>query len=195
MEFDDDGRMRGSYNPRGTKFGRLSSSKTIFGTGMNFQNLPQAFKKFLVPDPGYVFIEADKRQAEWVVVAYASGDANMIEAIENGVDVHVHTASLMFEVEAEVIEYDARIIGHSTDAEWIADTRRSDDFLKNYVDIFPRSMAARQCGKKSNHGLNYDEGPVSFATINEMPIKEGKRIYALYHKIYPGIKLWYEAVK
>src|SRR5690606_36150152 len=33
MTFDEDGRMRGSYNPRGTKFGRLSSSATVFGTG------------------------------------------------------------------------------------------------------------------------------------------------------------------
>src|SRR6266850_4608825 len=64
LEFDDDGRMRCSYNPRGTKFGRLSSSKTIFGTGTNMQNLPQEFKKFLVADPGYIFWEVDKRLAE-----------------------------------------------------------------------------------------------------------------------------------
>ena len=195
MEFDKDGRMRGSYNPRGTKFGRLSSSKTIFGTGMNFQNLPQAFKKFLTPDPGYVFIEPDKRQAEWVVVAYCADDPNMISAIEQGVDVHVHTASLMFGVEPELIEYDSKIIGHSTDADWIAEARAKDSILAKYGGEFPRNMSARQCGKKSNHGLNYDEGPNGFATINEMPIGEGKRIHKLYHSIYPGISLWYEHVK
>ena len=93
LEFDADNRIRCSFNPRGTKFGRLSSSKTIFGTGTNFQNLPQDFKKFLVADEGYVFMEVDKRQAEWVVVAYASGDANMISAVEKGIDVHTHTAA------------------------------------------------------------------------------------------------------
>src|SRR5690606_11604294 len=114
------GRMRCSYNPRGTKFGRLSSSKTIFGTGTNFQNLPQEFKKFLVADPGYCFVEVDKRQAEWVAVAYLTGDANMIEAIEKGMDVHTHTASLMFDADPSIIKYEHKLIGHTTDADGIA---------------------------------------------------------------------------
>ena len=41
MRFDSDNRLRSSYNPRGTRFARLSSSKTIFDTGMNQQNLHQ----------------------------------------------------------------------------------------------------------------------------------------------------------
>lgn len=194
IEFDADNRMRGSYNPRGTKFGRLSSSKTIFGTGMNFQNLPQEFKKFLIPDEGYVFVEVDKRQAEWVVVAYVANDANMIAAIEKGLDVHAHTASLMFNVPFDLIKYDDKVIGHMTDAEMIAEFRAADPMLRS-VHGFPRAMSARQCGKKSNHGLNYDEGPNGFATINEMDFREGKRIHGLYHTIYPGIRLWYENVK
>ena len=47
---DSDDRIRSSWNPRGTKFGRFSSSKTIFGTGMNLQNLHPEFKEFLVTD-------------------------------------------------------------------------------------------------------------------------------------------------
>jgi DNA polymerase-1 len=195
MQFDEDSRMRGSYNPRGTKFGRLSSSKTIFDTGMNFQNLPQEFKKFLVPDDGYVFLEVDKRQAEWVVVAYASGDANMIAAIEAKTDVHLHTASLMFNADPDIIRLDNKMIGHITDAEVIAQIRYEDPILRKYTQGFPRSMSARQCGKKSNHGLNYAETANGFALINEMTIGEAKEIVNLYHRIYPGIQLWYEAIK
>jgi uracil-DNA glycosylase len=47
---DKDGRLRCSWNPRGTKFGRLSSSQTIFGTGMNLQNLDPRFKSFIIED-------------------------------------------------------------------------------------------------------------------------------------------------
>ena len=130
LEFDADDRLRGSYNPRGTKFGRLSSSKTIFGTGTNFQNLPQEFKKFLVADPGYVFLEVDKRQAEWVVVAYCSGDANMIEAIEKGIDVHTHTANLMFGAPVEIVKYEHKLLGHTTDAEGIAEIGRASCRVK-----------------------------------------------------------------
>lgn len=48
VELDDDDMLRCSWNPRGTKFGRLSSSKTIFGTGLNLQNLDPEFKAFVV---------------------------------------------------------------------------------------------------------------------------------------------------
>ncbi len=48
VQFDKDGMLRCSYNPRGATTGRLSSSKTIFGTGLNMQNLHPDFKGFLV---------------------------------------------------------------------------------------------------------------------------------------------------
>ena len=196
INFDSDDRLRGAYNPRGTKFGRLSSSQTVFGTGMNYQNLPQEFKKFLVADDGYVLVEVDKRQAEWVVVAYFSNDANMITAIRNGVDVHVHTASLMFNIPAEIVAYENDIVGHATSAEAIHRLRMDDEILqKLYTGAWPRSMSLRQCGKKSNHGLNYDEGYRNFALLNEMDEVESKRIVNMYHDIYPGIRLAYEVVK
>lgn len=50
VAFDEDHRLRCSWNPRGTTTGRLSSSQTVFGTGMNMQNLHPAFKGFLVAD-------------------------------------------------------------------------------------------------------------------------------------------------
>jgi DNA polymerase-1 len=196
LEFDADNRLRGSYNPRGTKFGRLSSSKTVFGTGTNFQNLPQEFKKFLIPDEGYVFLEADKRQAEWVAVAYLTGDANMISAIETGTDVHTHTASQMFGVTPGVVQLDHKLVGHITDADLIRDIRMADPVLSlSYNSGWPRSMSLRQCGKKSNHGLNYDEGVNGFALINEIDQREAKKIVEGYHIIYPGIRVWYEWVK
>lgn len=193
IEFDADERMRCSYNPRGTKFGRLSSSKTVFGTGTNTQNLPQEFKKFLEADG--VFLEIDKRQAEWVVVAYLTGDANMLAVVESGQDTHIHTASLMFDAEKEIVEYDDKLIGSNTDPDLIAHLRNSDRFLQGRCDRFPRTMSARQCGKKSNHGLNYDEGFVQFALINEIEQRDAKTIVEMYHNIYPGIRLWYENVK
>lgn len=196
ITFDSDDRLRGAYNPRGTKFGRLSSSQTIFGTGMNFQNLPQDFKKFLVADEGYMLVEVDKRQAEWVVVAYFANDANMISAIKNNLDVHSHTASLMFDLPIEIVKYENELIGHATSSVEVAKLRQEDPILKDLVTSkWPRSMSLRQCGKKSNHGLNYDEGYKNFALINEMEETEAKRIVAMYHSIYPGIKISYEVIK
>lgn len=203
IEFDSDGRMRCSYNPRGTKFGRLSSSKTIFGTGTNQQNLPQEFKRFLVPDEGRCFVEFDKRQAEWIVVAYLTGDANMLSVVQQEKDTHIHTAGLMMEAShgipyeeaCQIVARDGKLVGQNTDAELIRELRRADVLLELHQAQLPRTMSARQRGKKSNHGLNYDEGPNKYALINELTQAEGKQDVDLYHRIYPGIRVWYEAVK
>jgi len=195
IDFDADGRLRCAYNPRGTKFGRLSSSATVFRTGTNLQNLPQEFKKFLEPDEGYFFWEVDKRQAEWVVVAYLSGDANMLQVIETEADPHVHTAHLMFKVPKDIIKHDAKVIGGLMDRDEILSRRMADETLAPCVYQLPGSMSARQMGKKSNHGLNYDEGFNTFALINEIEIPEAKRVLGLYHTIYPGIRQWHEFVK
>lgn len=50
VNVDSDDRVRCSWNPRGTNTGRLSSSQTITGSGLNFQNLHSEFKGFLVAD-------------------------------------------------------------------------------------------------------------------------------------------------
>lgn len=196
IQFDEDNRMRGSYNPRGTKFGRLSSSKTIRNTGMNFQNLPQEFKKFLVADEDYLLLEVDKRQAEWVVVAYLANDANMIQAIKEGVDVHAYTASLMFGVPIDFVKEENKLVGHTTNPEEIQRIRYAHPEIKDKIaGNWPRTMSLRQCGKKSNHGLNYDEGYKNFALINSIEEREARRIVEMYHSIYPGIRIMYDAIK
>ncbi|KKM05053.1 hypothetical protein LCGC14_1757970, partial [marine sediment metagenome] len=194
--FDKDSRMRCSYNPRGTKFGRLSSSKTVFGTGMNMQNLPEAFLGFLVADPNCIFIELDLRTAEWVIVAYDSGDANMINALETGIDVHAYTASQMFGIPVDVIKFEDKILGHTNDPEEITKKRplikQLDPYRDNWV---PRTMSMRQCGKKSDHGLNYGEGKKKFALDNEITEKEAQVIVEFYHGIYPGIRRNYDRIQ
>ncbi len=195
IEFDPDQRMRCSYNPRGTRFGRLSSSKTIFGTGTNNQNLPQEFKKFLVADPGYVFWEIDKRQAEWVVVAYLSGDANMIQAVEQGLDTHIHTAHLSYGVPKDVLKIESKLVGMQGDTDTIALLRAADPDVSPFMTNLPKSMSGRQGGKKSNHAFNYDESGHAWALRNSVPEAEGKRNYNLYHQAYPGIKIWYQSIQ
>lgn len=196
INFDKDNRLRCSYNPRGTKFGRLSSSMTVFGTGMNMQNLPPAFSGFLIADDNCVFIELDLAQAEWVVVAYDSGDLSMINAIEQGMDPHAYTASQMFKVPQDIIKFEDKIIGHTNDPAEIAQKRKHIRELDPYRDGWlPRTMSMRQCGKKSNHGLNYDEGYKRFALENEITEKEGKVVVDFYHEIYPGIGIWYKRIQ
>jgi uracil-DNA glycosylase family 4 len=98
-----DGRLRCSYNPVGTIFSRLSSSSNIFGEGMNLQNLPHSFRDILLADEGYIWYSFDLAQAENRIVAYVGRITPMIQAFENGSDVHRLTAGLVFNKPPEEI--------------------------------------------------------------------------------------------
>lgn len=194
MLFDEDNRVRCSYNIRGTETGRLSSSKTIFGTGGNFQNIPPQMKKFLAADPGMVMIEADKARAEWVVVAFASNDPFMLKVIEEDLDPHASTASLMFDAPFDLILEEDKLIGHTTDPFEIEEKRKKLPALRA-LKFLPRTMSLRQSGKRCNHSLNYGLGFKNFSLRNEITEIEAKRIIASYEKAYPNVPLWRQGIE
>ena len=169
-KIDDDGRYRCSYNPVGTRYSRVSSSANIFGSGGNFQNWPHELQRMLVPDDGYCYYAVDLGQAENRIVAYLGRVENMIEAFENGDDVHSLTASMIFhKPPSEITRTDGTCsLGDGTHSE-------------------------RFWGKKANHGFNYDWGYKNFALKNEIPEAEGKLIYNAYHRMYPGVQQIFHA--
>ncbi len=93
VKLDKDKRLRCAMNPVGTLNGRPSSSKTLRGTGLNFFNLPQAMKNLILADEGYVLYEADLSQAELVCMAYMAPVTQMVEAFQEGKDLHRLTAA------------------------------------------------------------------------------------------------------
>lgn len=174
VKLDSDGRLRCSYNPVGTKTGRLSSSQTIFGTGTNLQNLPTEMKKHLKADDGYLLYEIDLSQAENRIVAFIAPEPAMMYAFTEGIDVHSFTASLIFGIPIdEIIQMNEEGIkapiggGHRTHRYW---------------------------GKTCNHALNYGLGYRSFALRFELPEREARQIHDAYHSKYTGIKRYHEWV-
>ena len=172
VTLDNDKRLRSSFNPVGTTSCRLSSSKTIFGTGMNEQNLPDSFRRYLLVDEGYMGYQLDLSQAENRVVAYIAPDHLMIEAFENGIDVHRLTASLIFNKRMEDI---------------------SDEPGSTQIGggIYSESF----WGKKANHGLNYDLGYKTFAFYYEIPESDSRYIVERYHSAYPGVRRYHAWVR
>lgn len=146
-----------------------------------------------------VLIELDKSGAEWVVVAYCSGDARMIDICERGVSPHPITGNLITGAPVELIMKENKLLEHLTDPIEIERLRRAELpelFDTGKVFFLPRTMSIRQCGKKSNHGLNYIEGPNRFALENEIDASEAKKVIHYYTRIaYPNIPIWWEAVK
>ena len=203
INFDADQRFRCSYNPRGTKTGRLSSSKTIFGTGMNQQNLPQTFKSFIVPDKGKIFIEMDKRQSEWVLTAYISGDKNMIDVLQEQRDPHVSTAKLITGLPDHVIIKEDKEVGKTTNPEEIQRIRNEMliegtpfiDYVETHNAFIPRTLTCRQVGKKSNHALNYMMGTHTFSLTSGLSLEESERARSLYLQAYDRLPQWWEEIR
>jgi uracil-DNA glycosylase family 4 len=169
---DADKRLRCNFNPVGTTSGRLSSSKTIFKTGLNLQNLPDKYRRFLLIDDGYIGYQLDLSQAENRVVAYIAPDPLMIEAFEKGIDVHRLTASLIFGKRIEEI---------------------SDE--PGSTSIGGGIYSERFWGKKANHGLNYDLGYKTFAFYYEIPESDSRYIVERYHQAYPGVRRYHAWVR
>ncbi len=172
IKLDDDDRLRCSMNPVGTRYGRFSSSKTIFGTGANMQNLPFDMKAYMLPDDGYVAYEVDLSQAENRIVAYLGPDLRMIDAFENGKDIHRETAALIFGKSPKEI---SSVEGSSS----IGGGTRSE----------------RYWGKTANHALNYGMSPRTFSIAAEITEKEARYIHDRYHSGYPGVRKMQEMIK
>ena len=92
------GKVHTSYNQTVAVTGRLSS------TNPNLQNIPirdaigKEIRKAFIPDAGCVFLSADYSQIELRIMAHLSGDANMMEAFINGLDIHTATAAKIYKI-------------------------------------------------------------------------------------------------
>jgi DNA polymerase-1 len=172
-KIDQDGRIRCSYNPVGTRYSRVSSGENIFGTGTNLQNWPHDLLKYLLPDDGYLYFSFDESQFENRIVAYVGNITSMIEAFETGKDVHSLTGALISgKTYDQVVEENANNI---------------------FVPIGDGKHPWRFWGKKCNHALNYDEGYKRFSLDLEIPERDGKVLHYSYHRAYPGVRNSYHA--
>ncbi len=144
-----------------------------------------------------MIIEFDLAGAEWVVVAYLSGDPNMIEVAESGESPHVATGHWISRAPKELILKEHDLLGTSTDPDELLRVRTTQiPELMTGEYFVPRTMTIRQSGKKSNHGLNYDMRHRRFALENEMPENDAKPIVELYRtQAYPGLVDWHEEVR
>jgi DNA polymerase-1 len=96
------GRIRSRFLVHGTATGRLSSR------GPNFQNIPYEVRPIFSAPPGYVLVEADASQLELRLIAYASNCRRLVEAFNNGEDVHTINASAITGKPVDAINKDER---------------------------------------------------------------------------------------
>lgn len=104
-----DGRLHAHFQQTVTATGRLSCTEP------NLQNIPvktdfgRQIRKAFVPEEGsYTLVGADYSQIELRVLAHMSQDSALIEAFNEGADIHSSTASKVFGIPAEEITLQQR---------------------------------------------------------------------------------------
>ena len=151
-----DNRIHTTYNQTVTVTGRLSSSNP------NLQNIPirteegNKIRKAFAPDDkeNWCILSADYSQIELRLLAHISQDKHLMEAFNNGIDVHTLTASKVFEVPVEEVTKEMRykskavnfgiIYGQSkyglAKALGISNSE-AEDFINKYFQTYPKVRA------------------------------------------------------
>jgi DNA polymerase-1 len=104
-----DGRVHTTFNQALTATGRLSSSNP------NLQNIPirtergkEIRKAFIPGTPDGLIVSADYSQIELRIMAHLSGDAHLLQAFRDGVDVHAATAAKIFGIPVSEVTREQR---------------------------------------------------------------------------------------
>jgi len=102
------GRVHTRYNQAVAATGRLSSSDP------NLQNIPirtelgRRIRDAFVPEPGWRILAADYSQIELRLLAHLSEDPELVDAYTSGEDVHVRTATALFDVDPDEVTREQR---------------------------------------------------------------------------------------
>ncbi|MBR1387430.1 MAG: DNA polymerase I [Alloprevotella sp.] len=157
------GHIHTNFNQAVTATGRLSSSNP------NLQNIPvrgedgREIRRAFVPEPGEVFFSADYSQIELRLMAHLSKDAHMIEAFNEGFDIHAATAARIFHKDIGEVDRDERrkaktanfgiIYGISAFglAERMGVSRsEAKNLIESYFDTYPAIRAyIEECKEKA----------------------------------------------
>lgn len=156
-----------SLNPHGTDTTRLACKESAFWCGWNFQTVPRdrddiQIKEGIISDSDFFFGEGDYSQNETWGTAYLSGDAALIEAIEDrSKDFHGRNASAFFGLPYEEI----------------VDTKQLEDGIWFHKTI---AKAIRDTSKRTNHGANYNmTAPILLATMGIDAVVKAKKLLKL----------------
>jgi len=149
------GRVHTDFNQAVTATGRLSSSNP------NLQNIPvrtefsRRIRKAFLPQEGWQLLSADYSQIELRILAHLSGEEVLVNAYQQGDDVHRLTARLLLDkAEAEPVSSDERRLGKTINfgviygmgaqrfaRETGVSQAQAKEFLQRYKQRYPKVFA------------------------------------------------------
>lgn len=151
------GRIHASYWQLGTETGRFSCSTP------NLQQVPKQLKTLFIPAPGNAFVRADFSQIELRTAASISQDKAMIEAYQNGQDLHALTAS--------------KLTGKALSD--ISPNERQQAKAVNFGLIFGMQAQGLMEYARNSYGV-------------EMSLEQAETYRRLFFEGYPGFNRWFQ---
>jgi DNA polymerase-1 len=146
----DTGRIHTHYHQAVAATGRLSSADP------NLQNIPirtaegRRIRKAFVAPEGYVLMAADYSQIELRIMAHLSGDKGLLDAFEQGLDVHRATAAEVFDCAPDAVEDGQRraakainfglmygMSGWGLARQLEVDRKEADAYIERYFERYP----------------------------------------------------------
>ena len=165
------GHMHSGYNSYGANSGRFTSSgaKRVTGKkkkeqwGINIQQVPRdkEFRECFVPSAGYKFVIADYSQIELRLAAELIGIPQMIQAFQEGADLHSLTASLIYNVPIESVEKSQRQMGKTL----------------NFALLYGMGFKKYKTYAASSGNI--------------ITMSEAKVAHAGFHRAYPRLREWH----
>jgi DNA polymerase-1 len=144
---DENSRVYTSFIQTGTATGRLSSKDP------NLQNIPvrselgRSVREAFIAKEGYKLLSIDYSQIELRLLAHFSKDSALLEAFNNGVDIHTATAIKLFgEEEAQAKRNHAKSVNfgilYGMGAKKLSDelkitSKEAKEIITNYFESFP----------------------------------------------------------
>jgi len=207
-----DGRIHARYNVGRVATGRLSSS------GPNMQQVTKKLRPAFIPSDGYYLADFDFSQIELRVAAFVSRCEPMLQAFNDGLDLHRLLGQRIVADRNKGINARARDIIARRDAEAaarergvpsssLAPTREELHWLESYVpmdenpsleDVTP---AERQGAKSANFGLLYDQSAHGYREYAEdvygvvLTEEEAVAFHAAFFDQWKGMKEWHQKMK
>ncbi len=165
-----DGKIHTIYNQCATTTGRLSSSEP------NLQNISvrdeegKMIRRAFVPEEGCVLISSDYHQIELRMLAHMADETSLIEAFNQGIDIHTKTAMDVFDVAQADVTPDMRrqaktvnfgIVYGISDfglAEQLGVSRNeAADFIARYYEKYPKIRGYMNSVVKKCEETGYSE--------------------------------------
>ena len=190
-QIDPDGRWRTSYN-MATETGRLSSSKSAFGTGSNTQNLQRddeddlangvpSIRRMFAADQGYKLCNIDLEQTESFDVGWAHGtllgDWTYLDKLEEG-DIHTQVCRMVW-----------------PSMPWTGNLREDRKLADRN---FYRNYSYRDMAKRGGHLSNYMGTAWTMARSLKIPIKLAETFQQSYatgnDAAFPAFPRWWRWV-